>query len=223
MRRRTAPAAGLLVGLLLALGVVAAPAAQAHDELVSVDPADGSTVTAVPDHVTLTFEDPAVALGTVIEVKGPDGSVVSTGDAELVDNTVSQAIGGDLPAGAYTVAWRVTSQDGHAVSGTFGFTAEAGALPVPSETPTTGSGVSESASPSATASDAPVAAPSSSASSSASASASSSDSSEGDSGGGSPALLVVGAGLLVGIMFGLLGWMRARRRRASTPGGAQRP
>ena len=214
MRRRTAPAAGLLVGLLLALGVVAAPAAQAHDELVSVEPADGSTVETAPDRVTLTFEEPAVALGTVIEVKGPDGSVVSTGDAVLVDSTVSQAIAGDLPAGEYTVTWRVTSQDGHAVSGTFGFTAaEAAApVPVPSETPTAVAGVSESATPSATASDVPVPA--------ASASASSTDT---ESDGRSPALLVVGAGLLVGIAFGLLGWMRARRRRTSTPGGADRP
>lgn len=216
MRRRTAPATGLLVGLLLALGVVAAPAVQAHDELVSVEPADGSTVGAPPDHVTLTFEEPAVALGTVVEVKSPDGSVVSTGDAVLVDSTVSQAIAGDLPAGAYTVTWRVTSQDGHAVSGTFGFTAAEAALPVPvpSETPTAVAGVSESATPSATAtaSDVPVPA--------ASASASSTDT---ESDGRSPALLVVGAGLLVGIVFGLLGWMRGRRRRTPAPGGADQP
>ncbi|WP_138067685.1 copper resistance CopC family protein [Cellulomonas rhizosphaerae] len=207
MRRRTAPAAGLVVGLLLALGVVAAPAAQAHDELVSVDPADGSTVDAPPERVTLTFEEPAVALGTVIEVKGPDGSVVSTGDAELVDSTVSQALVGDLPAGEYAVTWRVTSQDGHAVSGTFGFTASTGARPVPTEAPTASAGVAEQATPTPSASAVPVAAPSSS-----------------DSDSRSPALLVVGAGLLIGIAFGLLGWMRARRRRTTpAPGGSDRP
>jgi len=208
MRRRTAPAAGLVVGLLLALGVVAAPAAQAHDELVSVDPADGSTVDVAPERVTLTFDEPAVALGTVIEVTGPDGSVVSTGDAQLVDSTVSQALVGDLPAGEYSVTWRVTSQDGHAVSGTFGFTASTGALPVPSETPTTSAGVSEQATPTPSASAVPVAAPSSSS----------------DSDSRSPALLVVGAGLLIGIAFGLLGWMRARRRRTTpAPEGSDRP
>lgn len=206
MRRRTAPVAGLVVGLVLALGVVAAPAAQAHDQLVSVDPADGSTVKAVPDHVTLTFEDPAVALGTEIVVTSPDGSVVSTGDAQLVDNTVSQAIGGELPAGAYSVTWRVTSQDGHAVSGTFGFTAETGEVPVPSSTAPT--------SPSSDDGGEPISAATTPASSA------SSDSSDG---GTMSPLLVVGAGLLVGIAFGLLGWMRARRRRATPPGGADRP
>lgn len=209
MRRRTAPVAGLVVGLVLALGVVAAPAAQAHDQLVSVDPADGSTVKAVPDHVTLTFEDPAVALGTEIVVTSPDGSVVSTGDAQLVDNTVSQAIGGELPAGAYSVTWRVTSQDGHAVSGTFGFTAETGEAPSSTAptSPSSDDGADDIGGEPISAATTP---------------ASSAPSGSSDGGTVSP-LLVVGAGLLVGIAFGLLGWMRARRRRATPPGGADRP
>ena len=43
-----------------------------------------------------------------------------------MDNTVAQSIGPDAPAGTYTVQWRVTSADGHPISGTFGFTAEPG-------------------------------------------------------------------------------------------------
>ena len=45
--------------------------------------------------------------------------------------TVTQPLAGGLPAGAYTVEWRVTSADGHPLSGTFGFTVAQGAATQP--------------------------------------------------------------------------------------------
>ncbi len=124
-------AAAVLVALLLALAAVLATAgrADAHNALLGTDPADGSTVAAPPERITLTFDQPAQALGTEIVVTGPDGATVSTGTAELVDNTVSQALAADLPAGAYAVQWRVTSADGHPLSGELAFTATEGAAP----------------------------------------------------------------------------------------------
>lgn len=121
-------ALALAVALLLALAAVLLTAgrADAHNALQGTDPADGSTVDAPPARITLTFDQPAQALGTEIVVVGPDGSTVSTGDAELVDSTVSQALAADLPAGAYRVEWRVTSADGHPLSGSLAFTAAAG-------------------------------------------------------------------------------------------------
>lgn len=87
---------------------------------------------ATPSEIVLTFDQPAVAMGTRVVVTGPSGPV-QTGTARLVDDTVTQAVAGGAPAGAYTVAWRVTSADGHPVSGTFTFTstsAGAGSPPV---------------------------------------------------------------------------------------------
>lgn len=110
---------------LPALVVGAASAAVAHDVLISTSPADGSTLDAAPDSVVLTFDQPAMALGTEIVVHGPDGATVSTGKAVLLNDTVSEALVAARPAGSYTVAWRVTSADGHPVSGTFTFTAAA--------------------------------------------------------------------------------------------------
>ncbi len=123
--RHPARAAGTLAGLavLLTTMVLGAAPALAHNTLISTDPADGSTVEVAPSRVTLTFDEPAQALGTEMVVLGPDGSTVSTGDAELVDSTVSQALVPDLPAGMYTVQWRVTSADGHPLSGALTFTA----------------------------------------------------------------------------------------------------
>jgi hypothetical protein len=42
-----------------------------------------------------------------------------------VDNTVVQDLPGSSPAGRYTVLWRVTSADGHPVSGQISFTSRA--------------------------------------------------------------------------------------------------
>lgn len=123
----------VLVGAVVTLVVAAAPAS-AHNSLVSTEPISGQELGRPPATVVLTFDEPAVAMGTQVLVTGPAGTV-QQGPARLVDNTVSQSILGDAPAGRYTVDWRVTSADGHPVSGTFTFTTkEAGtgsSRPVP--------------------------------------------------------------------------------------------
>jgi methionine-rich copper-binding protein CopC len=124
----------LLLGVGAAvLAVTAAVPAAAHNSLQSTSPADGQTVTRTPSSVVLTFDEPALAMGTRIVVTGPDGEV-QQGPARSVDNSVSQDLQGEAPAGSYTVAWRVTSADGHPISGSFSFTSsQAGvARPAPS-------------------------------------------------------------------------------------------
>lgn len=130
--------AGLMVGLVGILVAGAASPAAAHDELVSVAPADGSTVEAAPASVDLVFAEPAIALGTEVQVLGPDGTNLSAGAPALLDATVSQPLAAVRPAGVYTVQWRVTSADGHPISGEFTFTttAAAGAPAAPEPSPT---------------------------------------------------------------------------------------
>lgn len=136
-----------VVGAAVVLSVLVAAPAAAHTSLVGVDPVDGSTVPATPAAVVLTFTDPAVALGTQVVVTGPQGKV-SAGPARLVDRTVRQELLADAPAGRYTVAWRVTSQDGHPITGEFSFTSTgvgggtATPDPAPSADATAGAGVS---------------------------------------------------------------------------------
>ena len=118
-------AAAVLVGAVLTLVVGATPAA-AHNALTGTVPAASSSVGRTPAQVVLTFDQPAVAMGTQVLVTGPSGQV-QAGAARLVDTTVTQDVQGGAPAGTYTVAWRVTSADGHPVSGAFTFTSsEAG-------------------------------------------------------------------------------------------------
>ena len=144
---------GVLTCVAAAIALAAAPAA-AHDELVGTTPADGSTVAAAPDQIVLTFAEPAVALGTQVVVTGPDGTNLAQGDVQLVGSTVVQALAAARPAGAYTVDWRVTSDDGHPVTGTFAFTAT---NPTPaSTTPPTTPAVTPTAARTATAAPAPA-------------------------------------------------------------------
>ncbi|MEA5455528.1 copper resistance protein CopC [Sinomonas sp. JGH33] len=101
------------------------PAALAHDVIESTSPANGSTVAAVPAAVELTFDHTPIAIGTKVVVKDPSGTDVASGEANVVDNTVTQAIKPGAPAGLYTVTWRVVSSDSHPIEGTFTFTAQA--------------------------------------------------------------------------------------------------
>lgn len=143
----------LLVAAVFAVPVVPQQA-WAHNALISSSPADGTTVAKPPATVVLTFNEPAIETGTKVLVTGPDGSV-TRGDPELVDTTVRQGLTADLPAGEYTVQWRVTSADGHPINGTLSFRVRAGtsaekSTGTPSATPAATPTATPSATPSAT-------------------------------------------------------------------------
>ncbi|GEK21995.1 copper resistance CopC family protein [Cellulomonas xylanilytica] len=202
MRRALAAVLGILLGL--AALVLAAPAAQAHNVLQSTDPAEGSTVPVVPETVTLTFNEPVLMVGTQIMVHTADETMVNIGPPILVDNTAGIAVTGELPAGEYTVIYRVTSADGHPIEGQYRFTAAeatsygvATAAPTMTPSPTTSAEVqaseSASAEPSATVAAPPV-------------------EEERISG---PVLLGIAAAFIV--VAGVVAWLLLRRRPASSP------
>ncbi|GAB3053803.1 hypothetical protein GCM10027053_13030 [Intrasporangium mesophilum] len=120
-----------LSSLLLALGVclsvtVALPTvAAAHDVLERTNPSDGATVDRLPGAVVLTFAEAPLSLGTQVVVTGPTGNVAS-GTPTIDGRDVTQALLPTAPAGDYTVTYRVTSDDGHPVSGSFSFHATVG-------------------------------------------------------------------------------------------------
>jgi len=118
---------GRLLSILLAavvLLVSTAGLASADNTLLSSTPADGQTVPRTPEAVVLVFEESALAMGTELVITGPDGPV-QTGPPTVSDNLIRQPLVAGAPAGDYTVAWRATSADGHPVTGTFHFTAQA--------------------------------------------------------------------------------------------------
>ncbi|GEN78524.1 copper resistance CopC family protein [Actinotalea fermentans] len=113
---------------LLAAGaaLVTGSPASAHDVLVATDPADGATLTDAPTQVVLTFAAEQAGVGAEVVVTGPDGASWSEGEATVSGVTVTQALRSGMPDGAYTVAWRSVAQDGHPVTGAFGFSLAAG-------------------------------------------------------------------------------------------------
>jgi methionine-rich copper-binding protein CopC len=118
----------VLILLTLAAGVGLAGPAAAHNVLTSSDPTDGSTLQAAPTTVRLTFDQPVQDFEPVVTVIGPDGNRYESG-APVVDSTVVTAGVNALPvAGAYSIAYRVVSADGHPVEGEIKFQLADGAV-----------------------------------------------------------------------------------------------
>ncbi|HKG52244.1 MAG TPA: copper resistance protein CopC [Actinomycetales bacterium] len=161
--RRRAAGATFVLALLTALSLALAPAANAHDELVSSSPGSGDTV-APPGALTLTYSERLVDTGYRVVVRGPSGEV--RGDVRVSGDQVVTRFAEPLAAGPYDVVWRVVSADGHPVSGKLSFRVRAVATPSASPRPASPSG---SARTSATASPATTSPSSTSASSSAAA------------------------------------------------------
>lgn len=113
----------VLAALVTALLLVPLGSASAHDQLTGSEPADGETVEQAPEELVLTFSGEIAQVGAQVRVTGPDGETVSDGDPQVEGTELTQALQAERPAGAYEVTWRVTSQDGHPISGTFGFEA----------------------------------------------------------------------------------------------------
>jgi copper transport protein len=127
-RGRLAVLAAVAGVWLLATG----PAAAAHGSLQSSEPAGGSSLERAPAAVTLRFsERPDPDLSTV-RVLDSGGRVVAGGPARPVAGRPLelQVPMAGLPAGGYTVSWRIVSAvDGHRTDGVFAFGVGAASAP----------------------------------------------------------------------------------------------
>ena len=98
-----------------------APAASAHAHLIATDPATDAALTAGPSEVSATFNEQLQTAFAAMTVVGPDGNLWSTGEPRVQGAVVSVHVMPLGPAGVYTVNYRVTSGDGHPVSGSWSF------------------------------------------------------------------------------------------------------
>ena len=113
------------LAMFIASLTVASPAS-AHSQLLATSPADGTTLSSPMAEVTLTFNERVRGTFTMVAVNGPliegSGTVsYSDGHAQVIDDVVHQKVY-PLRSGAYSVAWRTISADGHPVEGLFHFT-----------------------------------------------------------------------------------------------------
>jgi methionine-rich copper-binding protein CopC len=112
---------GLLLAAMTLTATVSPQVASAHATRVSSEPADNAVLTAGPDQVSATFNEQLQTTFAAMAVVGPDGNVWSTGQPTVQGAVVSIGMRPLGPAGNYTVNYRVTSADGHVVSGSWSF------------------------------------------------------------------------------------------------------
>ena len=111
----------LVTVVLAALALAGAGPAAAHAARIAADPAEDTVLTASPQRVTATFNEPMQKAFAAMTVVGPDGNLWSTGEPEVADALVSVGVRPLGPAGDYTVNYRLTSADGHVVTGSWSF------------------------------------------------------------------------------------------------------
>jgi len=84
---------------------------------VSADPAEHAAVSTAPVQVSATFNEDLQTTFAAMTVVGPDGNLWTAGQPQVHGAVVSVGVRPLGPTGNYTVNYRVTSADGHVVSG----------------------------------------------------------------------------------------------------------
>jgi methionine-rich copper-binding protein CopC len=127
-----------LLGLSAVWLLLLCSPALAHATLVETYPADADTLAESPEQVRLRFDEPIEAAFDPVKVYDQQGDRVDEDDARVDPNDAKVLVGGleELPDGAYTVEWRITSIDGHIIDDTYQFAvaASAGQSPVTAQT-----------------------------------------------------------------------------------------
>ncbi len=123
LRRRlvSVAAATALLGGAGVPAVMLAPAAAAHSVLIATDPENGSELENSPEHVELTFNEEINQNFVTVTVRQDDDSTNRVTGEPTVDGDTVTAQVEDLVPGSYTVGYRVTSADGHVVTGSSAF------------------------------------------------------------------------------------------------------
>ena len=109
---------------LLFLTVVSAAVAHAHASLADASPSVGSTMSAAPHEVILTFTERLEAAFSNVRVIDASGTEVSQGKVQVNDATMRINLK-PLNAGIYRVNWRAVSADTHKIEGSFTFRVDA--------------------------------------------------------------------------------------------------
>lgn len=143
---------GVLAGLVLSTGP-----AFAHASQVGSSPAADEVLMAAPSEVRIDFDSGLLEMGAALVVRDTAKESITVGPAVVGDRILTVPVDTEAGPGAYSVAYRVVSADGHTIEGSFEYVVmgepepadtQASATPSPAET--------ESALPSAEPSGTPM-------------------------------------------------------------------
>jgi copper resistance protein C len=115
----------LWCGLILSIVLLTLPGSSwGHAYLVKSSPARRAVLSTPPTRVILWFNERLEAQFSQLSVWNADGQQVDGGDVQVgPDDGKRLSVGTPtLPAGGYTVKYRVLSVDGHVVEAEFPFT-----------------------------------------------------------------------------------------------------
>ena len=121
----------LIAVMICGTALFAAAPASAHSELVSSDPPADATLDFAPIGVGLVFNQDINESFATISVVGPGDTQWAQGTATVEGPDVSVLLEDGLPNGQYTVGYRVTSADGHPITGSYGFSVDVAATATP--------------------------------------------------------------------------------------------
>ncbi|MCW2736731.1 copper resistance CopC family protein [Nocardioides sp.] len=121
------PRGGVLAAVLVAV-LAAGPGvpASAHAELLASSPGAGEAVPLGVDELLLSFAQEVLPGSGSVQVEGPGGEDVTSGEDVVEDSLVRVPIAVQ-DSGTHTVGYRVVAADGHVVVGDFSFDVVAGA------------------------------------------------------------------------------------------------
>jgi len=94
--------------------------ASAHTHLKEAVPADGSTVSASPKHIMLTFSEPTRITALTLQKEGEAAQKLAPLPTDASAHVMVPAP--TLAPGKYTVNWRAVGTDNHVMSGKVEFT-----------------------------------------------------------------------------------------------------
>lgn len=124
--RRTGLGALSALGLALAATIAISGPAQAHNWIISATPAEGETLTELPEAFEIRTNDALLDLGGV---GGKFAFLIQDAAALYYGDGCVRVVGPSMfttpvlgEAGDYTVVWQYVSADGHTLSGDYGFT-----------------------------------------------------------------------------------------------------
>ena len=118
----------LLIGLLIAGGLLFTETAHAHSAYVRSNPGADAVIASAPAKVEIWFSQELFRRKgeNSIQVSGPDGQEVSSGETTIDDDDRTHIwveLSPNLPAGKYLVEWKnISVEDGHSTEGSFNFT-----------------------------------------------------------------------------------------------------
>ena len=117
----------LLIGILIAGGLLFVETAHAHSAYVRSTPGADAVIASAPAKVEIWFSQELFRRKgeNTIRVSGPDGQEVSNGETTIDDDDRTHIwveLSPNLPAGKYLVEWKnISVEDGHTTEGSFSF------------------------------------------------------------------------------------------------------